>query len=93
MAGKMLEQSNNMAADPQLNLGDIFKVSGPAYCDFIAFQIHDHLMDGQRPALIASVDPVKWDLHPTGHWMLSTKKTINVTDINGRRYRVTVEEV
>lgn len=67
--------------------------SGPAYCDFIAFQIHDHLMDGQHPALIASVDTVEWDLHPTGGWMLSTKKTLNITDINGRRYRVTVEEV
>lgn len=64
-----------------------------AYCDFIAFQIHDHMMDGQRPALISSVGRVEWDLHKTGGYMLTTKKTLSVTDINGRSYRVTVEEV
>ena len=37
--------------------------------------------------------PIEIDLHPTGGYMLSTKKTLTITDHNGKMYKVTVEEV
>jgi hypothetical protein len=42
--------------------------------------------------LLASVSRPKYDLTETGGFA-STKKTIDVEDRNGRKYRVTVEEV
>jgi YHS domain-containing protein len=38
------------------------------------------------------VDGIKWDLDPVGGYMVSTKKTITVMDMNGKKYLVTVEE-
>jgi|TARA_B110000908_G_scaffold63340_1_gene76987 hypothetical protein len=66
-----------------------------AYCDYIAHTII-------RPAalaelvcehsLIAEVGNVKMDLHKEGY-MVSTTKRLQVTDINGKKYRITVEEM
>lgn len=64
----------------------------PAYCDYIAHEIKAGLWaDPER--LLSFVDNVRWDLHPVGGYMLSTKKTIEIMDRNGTHYRVTVEEV
>jgi len=65
-----------------------------AYCDYIAHLIHIHLigLDERENGLLGAVSGVQHDLHPVGGYLLSTKKTLTVTDINGRRYRVTVEE-
>ena len=57
----------------------------PAYCDRIIDRI-ERKMDWQT-------GPIEMDLHPTGGYMLSTKKTLTITDHNGKMYKVTVEEV
>lgn len=71
-----------------------------AYCDFIAHQISSHLKDvvemsAAEPFSIlhgGKVGKTNYDIHPkTGH-LVSTKKTIEVTDANGTEYIVTIEE-
>ena len=62
-----------------------------AYCDYLAHTII-------RPALLADSDMVqevgfvKMDLAEEGY-MVSTTKYINVTDVNGKMYKVTIEEL
>jgi hypothetical protein len=67
-----------------------------AYCDKIAHTIQKALkvavaLDKDR--IIADVSGVQMDLHPTEGWFVSTKKTVNVYDMNGKKYRIIVEEV
>jgi hypothetical protein len=62
-----------------------------AYCDYIAHTI-------LKPALIedgfiTEVGKVNMDLHEKEGYMLSTAKTIEVADDNGKQYRITVEEI
>lgn len=66
-----------------------------AYCDYIADRINSHLSGDivKNDYYVKNVDSVKFDLHPIGGYMVSTKKTMNVTDLNGKNYRVTVEEI
>lgn len=64
-----------------------------AYCDKIADVIHSALKKYDPDQIIGLVDNVKWDLHPSKGYMLSTKKTIKVSDMSGKMYKVTVEEV
>ena len=60
-----------------------------AYCDRIAHDIRNAL----RGSWLETVSHVRYDLHPVGKYMLTTKKTIEVADTNGKRYRITVEEI
>lgn len=62
------------------------------HCDYIAATIAGNLKANDLEGLISSVDRPKMDLDASGA-LRSTKKTIEVTDRNGMRYRVTVEEV
>jgi len=63
-----------------------------AYCDYIAHTV-------LRPAMISDggviqeVGHVKMDLDPVEGYMTSTAKRIEVVDMNGKKYRVTVEEI
>jgi hypothetical protein len=43
--------------------------------------------------LLTSVGKMTWDLDPKGGWFVSTKKTIEVVDKNGKQYKITVEEM
>lgn len=63
------------------------------YCDYIGDRIRKALLKDTAVAtsLIKDLTAVKMDLHPQKGYLLSTKKTIDVTDINGKLYRVTVE--
>jgi len=65
-----------------------------AYCDYIAHQCVIGMKDaeGRGPGLIANVGPVQFDLNEQGQFC-STKKTIEVVDVNGKRYSVTIEEL
>lgn len=66
------------------------------YCDYIATMIRDKLnlcVLDEEVDIVRDVGPVKMNLHETEGWLIDTKKTINVTDRNGKTYRVTVEEV
>jgi len=41
--------------------------------------------------IIGLVGKVKMDLDPKEGYMLSTTKTLEVQDVNGRQYKITVE--
>ena len=65
-----------------------------AYCDYIADRINK-LIDreiGDNETLIDSVGNVNMDLSPFGGYLVSTKKSMTVYDVNGKAYVVTVEE-
>lgn len=63
------------------------------YCDYIAAQIRNNLLKNDTESMLASVGTVQRDLHPELGYLVSTKKTITVTDTNGTEYRITVESV
>ena len=63
-----------------------------AYCDYIAHTIVNNLKANDTEKLLSSVSRPQYDLTQSGAFA-STKKTIEVEDRNGRKYRVTVEEV
>lgn len=67
------------------------------YCDFIAAKISSTLevtrRSGEFGQLLAVVGRPRLDLHPTEGWVQSSTKTIEVTDKNGQKYKVTVEAV
>ena len=62
-----------------------------AYCDYIAHNIVQNAIPNNQ--LIESVSSPRYDLHPTEGYFMSTKKTIEMEDKNGKKYRVTVEEI
>jgi hypothetical protein len=64
-----------------------------AYCDKIADTIRKALLGYDPDQIIGLVEGTKMDLHPTLGYMMSTKKFINVSDMNGKWYKVTVEEM
>lgn len=69
-----------------------------AYCDAFASFIRNALVTVKPEAkeynvINGLVGGTKYDLHPTEGYMLSTKKTIDCTDVNGKAYRITVEEL
>lgn len=64
-----------------------------AYCDKIADVIRKALLKHDEDHIIGLVGRIQMDLHPSEGYFQSTKKTIEVTDMNGKFYRVTVEEV
>ena len=66
-----------------------------AYCDYIAHTIIKPGLDkdsSHSNGLFVNVDRVKMDLHKEG-WMQTTTKTIECSDIHGKSYRITVEEI
>ena len=65
-----------------------------AYCDYIAEQCRQGILN-ENPAqdLVKDCSFVKFDLHPTEGYMLSTTKMLTVTDKYGKMYKVTVEEL
>ena len=62
------------------------------YCDYIANVISKELKVNDTERLLASVSRPKYDLTESGGFA-STKKTIEVEDRNGTKYRITVEEI
>lgn len=63
-----------------------------AYCDYIAKVISKELKANDSEKLLSSVGSPKFDLDGNGAFR-STKKTIDVEDRYGKKYRITVEEV
>ena len=59
------------------------------YCDYIAHLIQQALV-ADREDLLEHVGHVKLDLDTSGAWVSSTK-TLEVSDTNGIKYRITVE--
>lgn len=65
-----------------------------AYCDYIAATISKQLIKEAKEfgGYIKSASHPQMDLHPEEGYFLSTTKTIEVEDMNGKRYLVTVSE-
>lgn len=63
-----------------------------AYCDKIADVIRKSLLKHDPDGIIGLVYGVQMDLHPTEGYFVSTKKTMKLSDMNGKMYKVTVEE-
>lgn len=63
-----------------------------AYCDYIAHLIKRILTTSDDEHLLTEVGPVRYALDKHGA-LVGTAKRIEVADINGKRYRITVEEV
>lgn len=71
-------------------------MNGMAYCDYIAHTIVRPAMieDGKNNGgIIRQVGHVKMDLEPKEGYMISTTKRLEVADVNGKQYRITVEEI
>lgn len=60
------------------------------YCDYIMHTIILPAMKEDK-GIIELVGKVKMDLDPKEGYMLSTTKTLEVQDVNGRQYKITVE--
>jgi len=63
-----------------------------AYCDYIIALINTGLSCYDVDKKISTISPIGYDLGSNGE-LLSTKKTLEVTDMNGKKYRITVEEL
>ncbi|MDA9373921.1 hypothetical protein N9R43_00930 [bacterium] len=64
------------------------------YCDYIADRIHRLVSNdiGDNQTMLLNIGKAALDLHPTEGYFVSTKKTMEITDANGKVYVVTVEE-
>jgi hypothetical protein len=60
------------------------------FCDYIASVIKRTVLVFDQDQIIKAVGPVDYDLDKFGA-MKSTNKVIDVQDINGQKYRITVE--
>ena len=71
-------------------------MKGLAYCDYIGHTIIKPALQGDADSnggLIKTVGKVMMDLHHRDGFMLSTRKTIEVEDTNGKKYRIIIEEI
>ena len=64
-----------------------------AYCDKIADTVRKSLLAYDEQGIIGLIGPIEMDLHPTKGYFKSTKKTIEMTDMNSKKYKITIEEV
>ena len=65
-----------------------------AYCDYIAHLIHENILvkDNDQMKLIDEVSRVQFDFGLDGDFK-STTKTIDVLDVFGKQYRITIQEL
>lgn len=63
-----------------------------AFCDYIAERLKRCLALNDPQALIGAIGQIRWDVCPDGS-LASTKKAIDLTDINGKKYRITIAEL
>lgn len=66
-----------------------FKLS---YCDYIANIVQKSLMQFDQENLLDKVGRIKLDLNFDGVFN-STVKTIDIVDMQGKAYRVTIQEL
>ena len=64
-----------------------------AYCDKIADVCRKALCKHDPDGIVGLVFPLQMDLDPVEGFLVSTKKTFEVSDMDGKMYRVTIEEV
>tara|TARA_B110000305_G_C19358934_1_gene598369 strand:+ start:210 stop:413 length:204 start_codon:yes stop_codon:yes gene_type:complete len=64
-----------------------------AYCDKIAQVIRKSLLKHDEDSIIGLIGPIEMDLHPTGGYFMTPKKTIEMTDFQNKKYKITIEEI
>jgi len=66
-----------------------------AYCDYIAHLIAVGMKktDCDESKLLLEVGQPRMDLHPQYGHLVSTKRMVEVIDKQGKKYRITVEEL
>jgi hypothetical protein len=62
------------------------------YCDYLATLIHQTLLTRDTEHLIDQVGKIQFDLGLFGEYCSSTK-TIDVLDMFGKQYRITIQEL
>lgn len=80
--GSLMDSFSNQVA---------YSRSCKVYCDYIAHAIQSALKGPDPEHLIGDVGRIQWDLTDEGAFR-STTKVIQMTDTEGRRYKITVEE-
>ncbi len=68
------------------------KVLKLAYCDYIAKLIQKNILQIDELQILDQVGKIQFDLGEFGEFC-STTKTIDVLDIQGKQYRITVQEL
>lgn len=63
-----------------------------AYCDYIAHLIKKNLLANDDERLLEAVASIQFDLSINGE-LDSTTKTIDVLDVQGKQYRIIVQEL
>lgn len=63
-----------------------------AYCDYIAKVIQKNLLQIDELKILEQVGKIQFDLGEFGEFC-STTKTIDVLDMQGKQYRITVQEM
>lgn len=63
-----------------------------AYCDYIAHIIRENLLINDDESMIDEVGKIQYHLDDEGAFA-STMKTIDVLDMQGKQYRITVQEL
>jgi len=62
-----------------------------AYCDYIASIIKKNLLPNDTERLIDEVGKIQYNFGPAGEF--DTTKTIDVLDMQGKMYRITIQEL
>ena len=63
-----------------------------AYCDYIAHIIKQNLLANDTEKLLDEVGRIQYDLGISDEFK-STMKTLDVQDVNGKLYRITIQEL
>ena len=66
-----------------------------AYCDYIAHTIIQPACEEDKArssGRLKEVGNIKMDLAKAGY-LQSTKRTVDIVDVNGKSYRITIEEL
>jgi len=92
MGNLTLEDIAERAKSPSPSILAPFKPVALVYCDYIAAVAREALSADikERDGYLRHVGSVQYDVKDDK--LISTKKTLYVTDRNGKRYRITVEE-
>lgn len=63
-----------------------------AYCDYIAYLIRENLINLDTNKLLDEVGRIQFDMGMDDKFT-STTKTIDVLDMQGKQYRITIQEL
>lgn len=89
---QQLERDEAYEAYYQTQLEEQEQAFRLSYCDKIAHTIREALNSHDPDGIIAGCGPVKMDLHPIEGYWLSSAKVLFAADMNGKLYRISVEE-